>query len=253
MKISNLLKELKLTRAAQTELDAVLALPEVVTILERDEREILEARRQLVASLAGLPKKYAAQGVSATKVIATAEAELATAEAKLATAKAAYSAACHTQTVATWHQKEEAFSLKSDLLATADPRLKEFSDHLRNASSFIGVAFKIQPYTARQSAWDGGEVVTGVHTNFDTIRAARDAISEAVSDCEAMRMEAISAVDVAQRLAGWTQRLDHFFSDFQIDVPYIDAAGVRGRNPHGFLIYWTEFSPTHRFFSQKNS
>lgn len=224
MKFRNLLAELRLSRVAREELDQVLAIPEVEQIIGREEEQELAERAELVKHMTNLPGKFENRIQEAVEAAKMATRRHEAAEKELVAARQAMFAAQAAAAALDREQNAERFEIERQLVEGADSRLDEFIHHLGRAESFIGASFQVTSIYTEKS-WLTGERNTVTETNLEAIQTARVLLNDAIRDCEAMRLEAISSVDVAERLTAWFHKLCPVVEQFKVHLPYIDAAG----------------------------
>jgi len=223
MKFQNLLKELKLSPIARQELDEVMALPEVEAILARDEKEKLAERAALIKQYEGVPGRHAKHIDEVTKAAEKAARRQDDAEREVIAARKAYNDARMAVYGADYARDSELTNLKNQLLEGADTRLAEFFRHLDYARGLVMQSWRITSF--QQQSWMTGERRTIVETNQAEIDSARTAIDEAMNDCEAMQLQAISAADVAERLTAWFHKLCPLVEQFKVQIPSLDENG----------------------------
>lgn len=223
--IQTLVSELstKLSFKARQDLQRLIETPAAQEILASDEEVILKRRRELIATIASLPAKFAKAKIEAVKPCQDAAERLAKAEDEVIAARANLDALRAAANVPQAQENRILFAAELELLETADSRLEEFSAHVSNAKQAIAFAICVWPCTERN--WLTGNKETIYQSNAEEITQATDLLAEAIADIEKMRMSAVPFAAVSQRLTAWTNQIAPELEKYALPVPYIDASG----------------------------
>ncbi len=236
MTFASLIENLKLTPAAKRELDHVLQLPEVQSILGREEQAELVRRRALIDELSTLPAKHAKNRAAAEKVAIRATENLRLAEENLRLAKDAYAAALSAGSAADGAEHVEIALIIRELEQGADPRLAEYAHHLDRLNGTLSTMYRYQPVVGERDGWTGKRE-TRIESNLGEINAARNLIEAALRDCQDMRLQAVSRTDTSERLSAWSSKIAELVEviDQRLQIPMIDERGeviMRARQPN---------------------
>lgn len=221
MKIAHLIKNLKLDDEGKKELDSILALPEVESILNREESTKIEKRKALIAELNGLPKKFEKRKIEAEHTAVEAAGRVGALTENLRRAKEDYNLAQAAAGALAAQQQRETWHLQQQLRDGADTRLQEFWRLLGEVDGAIRIALSVWP--EKRKDWFG-KPETVIHSNVEEMEAARAVIKAAIDDIESMSFEALSRSEVSERLASWTHKLEGPLRPFGMQPPGLDES-----------------------------
>lgn len=227
--IETLFSELKqkLSPASRDQLDRLRHSPEADALFGREAEETTAERTALVATLSGLPTKYAALHGAAEKQIVADAAEVETARAALRAAEAKLAASQGVGNQHETHERNERFEAERTLRETADPRLAQFAgdcadlEQLANSAFHARVALGGKDWMGRQSA----EWVT----NGAVVTAARDALKAASADARAMQLIVLDRQEVSDRLNSHIHQLEPMLEPMRLFVLTLDVHGNLSR------------------------
>ena len=227
-----LFSELKtiLSPASRDQLDRLRTSPEADAIFGREAEELAAERTALVATLAGLPKRFAAlhataemQIIADVGLVEVARLALVAAEARLAASKGIADQHEHTERTA-------RFEAERDLRESADPRLAQFATDCDDLSQLANSAFHARIALGTKN-WMGQKAAEWV-TNGVAVTASRVALKAASDDARSMQLLVLSRQDVADRLNVHIHALGPMLEPMRLYVLTLDQHGnlIRDRS-----------------------
>lgn len=227
MKLQNLIENLKLSAPAKAELDSILSLPEVKSILGREEAAALEKRKALISELEKLPAKFAAEQAAAAKHAETAAKNLATAEEILRQTREVYAQVVMQSRIPHLTEDQAAGEIRNALWKGRDPRLLEYKILLSPIENACRNDLVFWSSEAPRDFFTGGHKRTVLHSNVDALKTCAAATREVLEDIEKMSYSALTRDEITERLTGHTENLLKAINSSTgwVSLPVLDKRG----------------------------
>ena len=215
----NIRNVLRLTARQRSALDKLLDSRVVDQVLDADEQDTIRDRLALIAERDDLQRKAAAEAPAAEAKAAAAVARREKAEADLREAAEAERIAKALCQSAKRHKYIDGIERK--LLASADPRVREFRWYLTYLDDRVHAAFRAWPY----SPGFGRAVLV---SNVEEVKAARAVLREFIAKTHAIERQALSYADVTQEFVGMCEHLAPILAKLLFNPPQLANDGEVG-------------------------
>ena len=223
MKLNNLLQQLNLRSDAKKELESVLALPEVRSILSREEEREIEHRRELLREKAELPKRMKRRKDEAGATCNEAARHLEKCEEATRKAKETLMLAQSAVQAVDSMEAQAISRIERELWEGRDSRLLDVSIAYQDCRNKIRASFSCWPDVSRNFFTGGRE--TRLDSNIREVNAALEALDSALADCVEMSYAAVSRDEVAARVNGHAKKLTLPLREFRLEPPVINDKG----------------------------
>lgn len=218
-----LLESLGLSREAMAEVDKVLAIPEVESILACEDSRDLDRRRELVSRLEACPAKYSDRGAAAAKDLVAASKALAKANADLSAAITRETEACLEVHRCDLTMSYEQGNLIRELKEGRDRRLDDLFRFLGRAHDQARNAIR-SSQSVENNRLSSGRLVKHWSNGADVLEATTVilALQSEVSD---LTLAAVSREAMTQRLTDVCRRAQRALDPLHLAGPAIDERG----------------------------
>lgn len=223
MKLTHLVKGLKLSKEAREELDRVLAVPEVETILGREEEKIIAQRRELLARLKKIDSQHAAGIATAEKRAVAAARRLEAAEQELRAAKTEHSTAMMQLRGAERVPAVEAGEILHELRDGRDRRIDDLYLIIDRLAEAVRHLVVVEP-TFKRNALTGAREVTYVD-NITEVKTAQAALAGAKAKLEEIAIAAVPYREVTEQMADLCAGLEEPLAALDLAGPTLDEHG----------------------------
>jgi hypothetical protein len=223
--LRNLIEGLNLGKGpARDELDRVLAIPEVESILGRDEDQALAQRRSLIERLASAPKRHAKAIAQAAKLAEEGRARVLEADAAFFRARAELVPLASAEHATQYGLEKEIAEINQTLRAGRDRRLDDLLLHFHQLQDTCRHLGKVWP--SHEGSRLYGNHWVKYHSNLEDMGAAQAALKASCERVEQWAHSAISKRDLTEQMALLCAGLEEvLFAKVELHAPTIDEYG----------------------------
>lgn len=220
--LTNLINSLKLNSASKAELDKLLELPEVHAILDREEKNKIDRRKELIAQLSKLPSRYKKQIEEAGKKAADSRQLLQRLEKELLVARCSNSVDEMQALFANQQMTTEQREITNELVNGRDLRIDDLYTEL---SRLLDQVRNLVSVVVMSSKNVFGGIKTRYSDNTDKVCAAITAIKECMNQLEELVYSPVSRLDVTEAMSGMCAGLEDVLSSLDLTPPIVDEHG----------------------------